>query len=197
MKLKELLNTNSIKSFNLDIIGMKCDWSNLEHTSIIYSGDIAHDYGNLTKDTIDPKYLEYSIVDIYGFDDGLSITIDEDSKNSDDFESIIKEKDHKIAKLLQVCYIYSEEFYNFFSHFTKDNLTEEQFTSLIGLKKIIDDHISADKSYKNYLDHRYLKKDYIPPVKNLEELVASGDANFQLDKKYVDDTETLIIKEYK
>ena len=44
MKLKELLDAVNLKSFNLDVIGMRCHWSNSEHTDITYSGEIVHDY---------------------------------------------------------------------------------------------------------------------------------------------------------
>lgn len=209
MKLKELLDAVNLKDFNLDVIGMHCHWSNSEHTDITYSGEIVHDYYCPTKDMVDTKFLEYTIVDISGFDDGLSITIEhqeEKEVKTETPEKTIKKLEAKVQELQNICFEFSQAAYQLLGEFSDDSaLNVFELVALKNFKSIIDKNI-ANKDYKEYLKHRYVEKDLeainkqvVRVIKEVEDVVKEHNNTFVrgiLVEDYAeDDTETFSLKE--
>ena len=209
MKLKELLDAVNLKAFNLDVIGMSCHWSNSEHTDITYSGDIVHDYYCPTKDMVDPKFLEYTVVDISGFDDGLSITIEQQEEKevkTEYPEKTIKKLEAKVQELQNICFEYSAAAYELIGKFSDESaLNVFELVALKNFRSIIDKNI-ANKDYKEYLKHRYVEKDLeainkqaVRVIEEVEEVVKEHNNTFVreiLAEDFAeDDTETFSLKE--
>ena len=209
MKLKELLDAVNLKGFNLDVIGMRCHWSNSEHTDIIYDGDIVHDYYCPTKDMVDAKFLEYTVVDISGFDDGLSITIEQQEEKevkTEAPENTIKKLEAKVQELQNICFEYSAAAYELIGEFSDESaLNVFELVALKNFKSIIDKNI-ANKDYKEYLKHRYVEKDLeainkqaVRVIEEVEEVVKEHNNTFVreiLAEDFAeDDTETFSLKE--
>lgn len=209
MKLKELLDAVNLKAFNLDVIGMRCHRSNSERTDITYSGEIVHDYYCPTKDMVDTKFLEYTIVDISGFDDGLSITIEQQEEKevkTEDPEKTIKKLEAKVQELQSICFEFSQAAYQLLGEFSDESaLNVFELVALKTFRSIIDKNI-ANKDYKEYLKHRYIEKDLEAinkqvgrVIKEVEEVVKERNNIFVreiLAEAYAeDDTETFSLKE--
>lgn len=211
MKLKELLDAVNLKAFNLDVIGMRCHWSNSEHTDITYSGEIVHDYYCLTKDVVDTKFLEYTVVDISGFDDGLSITIDQQEEKevkTETPEKTIKKLEAKVQELQNICFEYSAAAYELIGELSDESsLTTFEHLALKKLKTAIDENLE-EGHYKKYLTCRYIDKDADALNKEIKRCCKEikeknesfykeeGDKfmkNIKADDFPEDDTETLII----
>jgi len=204
MKLKDLLESGAVKKFNLDIIGVGCHWQTPAKNVIIYSGEVTHDYYDITKETVDEKYLNFSVVDLTGFDDGLTIAVEAADPSAVE-EQTIKKLESKVQELQEICFEYSQGVYELLGEFSDESaLNPFERLSLKRLKAIIDKNL-ANNNYKKYLEHRYIDKDLEALQKEVgrvnrevEELVEERNNTFiknvLTDTYPEDDTDTLVIK---
>ena len=76
----------------------------------------------------------------------------------------IKEERDKYRK---ICLFYSEEIYKFLGNFRQDNLDPKQSQALLILKQVVDTCLEEGR-YKDTLEHKYIKKDYLVNIDDME-----------------------------
>lgn len=79
------------------------------------------------------------------------------------WDPIKKQRD----KYRKICLFYSEEIYKFLGNFRQDNLDPKQLQALLILKKVVDTCLK-EGNYKDTLEHKYIKKDYLVNIDDVE-----------------------------